>query len=362
LANVLRQLENGNANFVGDYAQAYPATTPDQRQRIMNYFPLGTLPILHALAKQSLVCDQWFSSVPGPTWANRFFVHSGTSKGWVHMPEGLPDFWRHRADFTYYDQPTIYDRLSEQKIPWCIYFNDVPQSLVLTSLRRLDYADNFQTLDRFLIDASGEEGEFPAYAFIEPDYFWPGQNDDHPPHSTRKAQELIKTVYLALKGNQPLWESTLLVIVYDEHGGFFDHVSPGRATPPDAHHEEYTFDRLGVRVPALLVSPWVDPGVDSTLYDHTSILRYVSEKWGLGKLTDRVGSTASIGTLIRTTGAPRPIPEMDEMKVVYGLQEQADEVAAAEPLNANQAALYALTEFLEMERGRKTKRSWMRGS
>jgi phospholipase C len=91
LANVLHQLDGGNGNFVLDYSEAFPATIPDERQQIMGYFAPGSLPALHELARHFTICDHWYSSVPGPTWANRFFVHSGTSLGRVRMPENLND-------------------------------------------------------------------------------------------------------------------------------------------------------------------------------------------------------------------------------------------------------------------------------
>jgi phospholipase C len=112
LANVLRQLENNNANFVLDYSQAYPNTTPTQRQQIMGYFEFGALPALHELARYFTICDHWYSSVPGPTWANRFFVHSGTSLGRVQMPENVSDSLLHPGLYFGYDQDTIYDRLN----------------------------------------------------------------------------------------------------------------------------------------------------------------------------------------------------------------------------------------------------------
>jgi len=109
--NVLKQLAGGNAGFVTDYQAAYPNVDPTAIQQVMSYFADGTLFSLHALARSFCVCHRWFSSVPGPTWANRFFVHSGTSKGRVRMPEGLiddPRLW------LFYDQDTIYDRLNEK--------------------------------------------------------------------------------------------------------------------------------------------------------------------------------------------------------------------------------------------------------
>ena len=128
LDDVLRQIDQGACDgFVRDFVQHAPQAPVDERQQIMNYFKLGDLPVLHALAKQFLICDHWFSSVPGPTWPNRFFVHSGTSLGHVDMPAGI----LHPAVHCY-DQPTLYQRLEAAKTPWRIYYGDVPQSLVMT--------------------------------------------------------------------------------------------------------------------------------------------------------------------------------------------------------------------------------------
>ena len=126
LEHVLHQLSKGNSGFVDDFARAYPLSQPSDRAEIMKYFANGTLPALHALAKHFVVCDKWFSSLPGPTWPNRFFVHSGTSLGRVTMPEGILD-----ANLHWYDQTTLYDRLNEKRIDWRIYYGDIPQSLIL---------------------------------------------------------------------------------------------------------------------------------------------------------------------------------------------------------------------------------------
>src|SRR5262249_8330126 len=157
-------------------------------------------------------------------------------------------------------------------------------------------------------------------------------------------------VYNTLRSNEHLWTSTLLVVVYDEHGGFYDHVEPPVAVPPDDHHEEYTFDRLGIRVPAVLVSPWVRKGYDSTLFDHTSLLKYLIEKWNLAPLGRRVAQANNVGSLIRET-APRtdtpawvelspeqlrpPAPDLEEDAVAY--------------LSAHHRALAQLGQHLKAE-------------
>ena len=351
LANVLHQLEGGNGNFVLDYSEAYPATTPDERQQIMGHYAPGSLPALHELARHFTICDHWYSSVPGPTWANRFFVHSGTSLGRVRMPEDLTDSLRHPDLYFGYDQDTIYDRLNERGVPWRVYHGDIPQSLVLTHQRTVPNARRYESMDVFFSDAGGQEGRFPAFSFIEPSYYWPGQNDDHPPHTTLRAQALLGSVYNALRQNDRLWNSALLVALYDEHGGFYDHVPPPAAVPPDGHTlPNFGFDRLGVRVPALLVSPWVERAVLRAEFDHTSLLKYLTGKWGLGPLTERVARAPSFGPALRTTGPPRTdTPVSVPLPALAAAPEALAAAGPAEALNGHQRALIAFSEYLERE-------------
>ena len=264
------------------------------------------------------------------------------------MPESLEDSVLHPDLYLGYDQDTIYDRLNERGIPWRIYHGDIPQSLVLTHQRTVQNARRYEFMDVFFSDARGQEEQFPAFCFIEPCYYWPGQNDDHPPHTTLRAQALLGKVYNALRQNDRLWNSTLLVVLYDEHGGFYDHVPPPAAVPPDGHFlPNFGFDRLGVRVPALLVSPWVERTILKAEFDHTSLLKYVTEKWSLGPLTARVAAAQSFGPAIRSSGQPRtdtpasvPVAAPGEATMAAGPGEQ---------LNANQKALIAFTERLEHE-------------
>ena len=107
----------------------------------------------------------------------------------------------------------------------------MPHTLLLARL--WDKPDQFHRMDNFFNDAAGPEDKFPQYVFIEPSYGGTDENDQHPPTDMRKGEYLIAQVYNALRRNEALWNSTLFVLLYDEHGGFYDHVVPPKATPPD---------------------------------------------------------------------------------------------------------------------------------
>jgi phospholipase C len=332
--DVIRQIAGPCQGFVADFAQHYPQTLPAQRAEIMAYYGFGALKALHGLAHTFAVCDRWFSSLPGPTWPNRFFVHSGTSLGHVKMPNGV-----FNPNIHLYDQPTVYQRLSERNIDWAIYYGDFPQSLVLT--QQLARLDHYHPMGQFYDAARGPAAKFPPYSFIEPTYFGAAQNDQHPPSDVFHGDDLIAQVYNALRANTDLWNRTLLVVLSDEHGGFYDHVTPPPAVPPDEHTEEFAFNQYGPRVPALLISPWIDAQVISDVFDHTSLLKYVTDKWDLGGLGNRVASAASFGPYLTKritprTDAPSSLPVSN-----------APPDAAKPDLNANQLSLVGFSRFLE---------------
>jgi phospholipase C len=290
--NVRAQLQDGNRGFLKDFTLAYPGSTAEDRQEIMGYYGLGKLPALHALAKEFTICDRWFSSMPGPTWPNRFFALTGTSNGEIEMPSGSqqtdPSWYLHQT------QDTIFDRLNEAKKKWKVYYYDFPNSWLL--LRQLQPGNvlNYRHIDEFFNTDSRNAAAFPDFVFIEPKYFGQDQNDDHPPHNVMKAEKLIADVYNAIRSNRELWESSLLIVTFDEHGGFYDHVVPPAAVPPDGKTSKYAFDQYGVRVPALLISPWVGRRAEHTVFDHTSVLKYMSRKWNLNPLTNRSDKANSL--------------------------------------------------------------------
>jgi phospholipase C len=296
--------------------------------------------VIDTLAGNFLICDHWFSSLPGPTWPNRFFVHSGTCKGHIKMPQGLYLQNEHT-----YDQNTIYDELDQKNISWAIYHHGMPHTLLFTHL--WVKPEKFHRMSCFFDDAAQPEDKFPQYVFIEPSYAGVDQNDEHPPTDIRRGEYLIAQIYNALRANDALWRSTLFVLLYDEHGGFYDHVYPPVAVPPDDFVSEYSFAQYGVRVPALLISPWVKKGYLNTVFDHTSLLKTLIEMWGLrtDQLGKRVQASASFHSSLQELNQVRTDvpPAFDLSKLV---QPNAD---VPSTVNEHQNALASFAHFLEQK-------------
>jgi phospholipase C len=335
LDNVLGQLTGGSKGFVADFAHKYPQAPLSERKEIMGYYPYGFLPTTHFLAYNFVVCDRWFSSVPGPTWPNRFFVHSGTSLGHVDMPEGVFNPGLH-----WYDQRTIYDELSAAQVDWRIYHSDFPHSLLLVN--QWDKLDHYRKYDQWAADV--QAGDLPPYVFIEPYYFGTGENDQHPPQDIMRGDAMVAEVFNALHANQKLFEETLLIVLYDEHGGFYDHVSPPSTVAPDGHTDRFAFDRLGVRVPAILVSPWLDRGFISKEFDHTSILKMACELWpGVQPLGARTARANSPLESLTWLNAPR--------RAIPTAPTAPDPMAVMDlpSLTGQKQALFQFSQYLESQ-------------
>ncbi|MGI9149357.1 MAG: alkaline phosphatase family protein [Chloroflexota bacterium] len=272
---------------------------------IMDCHSPESVPVLAGLAKNYRVCTRWFSSVPGQTWPNRFFMHAATSRGLV-TNDPLDE-----------DAPTIFDKL-DAKQSWRIYAGDVPQSLSIESLAarfvlehlKAPQDRHFHTLAQYFRDLT--EGTLPAYSFIEPQYFntaFGQATDQHPPHDIRLGEALLGHVYNSLLAST-YWQDSLLLVLFDEHGGFFDSVPPPRGVAaPDAFvasQPAFDFTRLGPRVPAVVVSPWVEPGVDVTQYEHASIPATLNALFELGSanfLTKRDAAANAFNTNLSLTSA-----------------------------------------------------------
>ncbi len=256
---------------------------PAAGRSIMQCLDPELVPIISSLARNFVVCDRWFSSVPGPTWPNRFFFHAATANGLLDTPETAGQL---RSTFfgSPYRMRSIFENLMDAGHTWKVYYDYYAQTFALRNLHR--YGDRFELFDAFARDVSN--GTLPEYSFIEPRSFsapgWPA-NDQHPPHSVLEGEKLIASIYDTLRGEETVWRRCLFVLLYDEHGGFYDHVPPPAAVVPDATSAatpHFRFDRLGVRVPAILVSPWVGEGVaDHTTYDHTSLPATIKAMFGL---------------------------------------------------------------------------------
>jgi phospholipase C len=341
------QLADGNSGFVQDYETSFPQATGQDKQYIMDYYPLDFLPALHGLGRAFTVCDHWFASLPGPTWPNRFFALTGTSSDRTDMP----DDGDHKLDLLGYveqQQDTIFDRLNDAGIDWKIYFHDLPQSLVLWHQREAKNAAKYFPIDDFYNDV--RSNKLPLFSYVEPRYNGEDQNDDHPPHDIMKAQRLIADVYNAIRQSD-LWNSTLLIVFYDEHGGFYDHVTPPSAVPPDAASSAECFRSLGVRVPALLISPWVEATLFQETLDHTSVLKYLSDKWGLSPLGERAQRAKSFASAIRSDwNTPRTDTPIAITLTADQLSppDPSVEKQAAKFKNAHQVALIMFAHYLEV--------------
>ncbi len=306
-----------NSGFIANYRDN-GSPTPE---RIMRCFSPEQLPVLNRLAREFAVCDQWFSSLPGPTWPNRFFLLAGTSGGL----DGSPDKWDVVTSTTVegyrFENGNIFDLLDANCIPWRIYEgDDFPVSFAMKGMNLNRLQGRFKDFEDFASEVQSEAFGY-KFVFIEPKYgahkfdvTGPGDfacgNSMHPLDDVTRGERLIKDVYEAIR-NSPHWEHSLLLVTFDEHGGFFDHAPPGPAVPPgDLETAAYSqfgfqFDQLGVRVPALVISPYTRRGViDHTTYDHTSMLKTVETLCGIGHLTDRDQAAADFLKLLPLT-APR---------------------------------------------------------
>ncbi len=334
LSDVRAQMDGPNLGFVTNFQLHFQKSTSQDWAEVMAFYGLGTLPVLHQLARSFVICDKWFSSMPGPTWPNRFFVHSGTSLGHVDMPEGI-----FHPNLHLYDQETVYDRLGDAGKSWAIYYGDVPQTLTMTHM--WTKPTHLHKMPQFFKDASGAEADFPNYSFIEPSYFGSEQNDQHPPSDILRGEVLLAQVYNAIRANEALWEKTLLVVLYDEHGGFYDHVTPPACVPPDGNVSEFSFAQYGLRVPAILISPWLEKQVISDVLDHTSLLKFATDMWGLGPLGARTAAAKSFASSWQAAGTVRTDVPLQIAEPTTLPNPETDS------LNPNQLALVGFSRFLE---------------
>jgi phospholipase C len=275
---------------MGGFVKSYYVERKDvgHSRKIMYYFPAAKLPVLTGLAKSFCVFNGWFASIPGPTICNRAFAHYGTSFGQVSMNV-----------FYYHKEPlSIYERLvNAGHAAKLYYFDEASSTMEVVNLLQ-NQPQLFGTYQQFLADC--QANTLPQYSFVEPNYTDHEDNggeqiacDQHPDHDVQQGEVFIATVYNAIRQNPDLWKSTAMLLVYDEHGGIYDHVPPpgcvkdGFTAPPEQTGVPgltFEFDRLGVRVPAILISPWIPkatvvpgPGEpNGRVFEHASIPRTVT--------------------------------------------------------------------------------------
>lgn len=287
--------DGANTGFVSEY-EDHGALSPAE---VMGYQARAQLPVTYALADQFCVCDQWYCSLLGPTWPNRMYGHAGTSDGQQdnNLPEG--------GGFTF---PTLWTHLDAIAVPWKYYYFDLP----FIGLFEGHLKDGYHgMLEDFLDDC--DKGTLPPVSWVDPGFTY---NDDHPPHHVSMGQEFLAAVLDGL-GKSPLWERCLVILTYDEHGGFFDHVAPPTCEDDNAGKG---FDQLGFRVPGLVIGPWVKQGVQSEPFDHTSWLKYLCDVYAIEPWTTRIATATSIAAAIdadrMARNEPLPPPSLPGLEFI----------------------------------------------
>jgi phospholipase C len=332
--SVDEQLAEGGAGFVENFARISRARAAKlgvpvpEAGLVMGYYDAEDLPVYDHLASEYCVVDRWFSSVPGATWPNRLYSMTGRAAG-----------SRDDVSPPIYALPSFARYLDQHEVDWRWYSFDPATLRAADPAYRLSNHHRFAFVDsrslRIAERAVGElmeEGpsflddvandKLPAVSWIDPRFkdlrvLGPDSNDDHPPSDVIAGQDLVLTIYHALS-SAPSWAKTLLVITYDEHGGFYDHVSP-----PAAVDEDHDFQRLGVRVPALLVSPLVARESSSMAllggdfhFDHTSLIktilmRFCASNGQIPAPTARVAAAEHLGHLLTDPATPARGPVAD---------------------------------------------------
>jgi phospholipase C len=341
------------SGFVDSYMRQPAADRPYDFRAPMHHFTPDQVPVISLLARSFAVSDQWHASAPCQTWPNRFFVHTASAGGYVNnTPKIIP-----------YLMPSIFRRLSEAGRTSRVYFHDVPQSITLAD-QWIVAAERFRPIEEFWDDA--DHGSLPDYSFIEPRYFTDEvlgllPNDQHPPHDVIYAEQLIAKVYNALRSS-PAWKKTLFIITFDEHGGCYDHVPPplAAAPPPQPGADGFPFNRYGVRVPAVIISPFI--AADTILrsapnglqhggpirpFDHTSIIKTLLDRFDPNgaSITDRDKSAPSLELVFNLNDPSNDGPDHIEPPAYTPTPDEVQR-AKDRPPNDLQRSLCALTAHL----------------
>lgn len=297
------------------FAQQAESIEKGMSRTVMNGFRPEALPVYKALVSEFAVFDRWFASVPASTQPNRLYVHSATSHGAMSNES--------KKLIEGYAQKTIFDSIAESGLDFGIYYQNLPSTLFYRNLRKLKYTTKFHRYD-LEFKSHAKHGKLPNYVVIEQRYhdlkLSPG-NDDHPSKDVGEGQKFVKEVYEVLRSS-PQWNEMLFIITYDEHGGFYDHVpTPVKNVPsPDdivgSEPYYFKFDRLGVRVPTIMISPWINKGTvvhgptgpyPSSEFEHSSIPATVKKIFNLksGFLTKRDAWAGTFEGILQLRDSPR---------------------------------------------------------
>ncbi|SNR29747.1 alkaline phosphatase family protein [Flavobacterium sp. ov086] len=361
----------GMNGFVNDYENNLRSTynidqpTHEQYEVIMQCFQPDQIPAMATLAKEFAVFDHWYCSVPSQTYCNRAFWHAASSGGKVINPlgedgTGLPgidgdlsgmDLWIKEV----WSLPTIFDRMNDNNVSWKVYSPIAPLSLTYIVNGTGEGTDNTHGHLDFFFDL--EFGTLPKYSFVEPQFLHK-HNDQHPSAVNHKlatgtvklGDELIREVYNAIK-NSPKRDKILFIITHDEHGGCYDHVAPPKTVPPVAGmigECDFTFDRLGVRVPMIMISSYIQPKtIINGQFEHTSFIKTVCQKWGLNPLTERDEDPAILPfTEVFSNQKRADWPDIPSEMSLRELLPEPD--TSGDPLNGLQKAM--LTSLLHIEK------------
>jgi phospholipase C len=257
--------DGGRIEYDGGLCDGWLVANQNDLYPIGYYLP-DDLPFLGNAATDWTAFDRYFAPIMAPTYPNRMYQHAGVTD-------------RLDSETTISTLPTIWDRLAQAGVTGRYYFNDLP----FLALWGTKYTSIFRTFDQFIADCAA--GTLPGVAFVDPPFAGETEgtsSDDHPFGDIRAGEYFLSRVYDAVTSG-PRWKQTVLVINFDEWGGFFDHVAPGQAPDVDP-----AFQLRGFRVPALLISPYARRGfVSSGVYDHTSVLKMIEWRWALAPLSVR---------------------------------------------------------------------------
>jgi phospholipase C len=301
-----------NGGAMDGFTAANVDDTDPTGSRTMGYYDSSDLPFYYALYSTFAMGDHFFASTLTQTFPNRFYLLAGTSFGHIKndFPTGNP-----ATDFT---QRTIFNLLDEAGITWRVYFAQIPFADEFGYVRNRIPLATFP-IEQYYTDA--QNGTLPQVSFVDPIFIAQAnvESDEHPPSNIQVGEQFMAQVISALMAS-PQWPSAAAFLTYDEHGGFYDHVPPPPACVPDdippmleAGDTPAAFDRYGIRVPAVVVSPYARPHyVSHRTYDHTSILRFIETRFDLPALTARDANADPMLKLFKfsrpTFATPPPLP------------------------------------------------------